>query len=151
MRPIQKCFGDYKSLSCEVCYADVLRRSVHDHMGLGISPSRDESFRKLARCCKGQCDESLRRQPAANGYVTRWEDIGDLVNPIFFLKNRLTYMNASMPNEEIYLGSASPAAPRRAPHGARQTPSRRTPSRAGLISPIRPPCCWPLGANPRVV
>ena len=38
--------------------------------------------------------------------MTRWQDIGDLVNPIFFLKNMLTYMNILHAHKDTYSAEA---------------------------------------------
>jgi hypothetical protein len=56
--------------------------------------------------CKGDCDKTLERRLVAQGYLSRWEDIGDLINPIFFLKNMLTYMNSLYAREDEYSPNA---------------------------------------------
>jgi hypothetical protein len=49
-------------------------------------------YEKLFVVCK-ECDHHLQERLRAQGYTTSWEEVGDLFNPILFLKNMLTYMN----------------------------------------------------------
>ncbi len=106
MRPIQSFFGNYQDMRCEVCDVDVLARSVREPSQaiLVWASPRDnhKRFESLHVVCKGDCDKTLERRLLAQGYLTRWEDIGDLVNPIFFLKNMLTYMNGLHAREDEY-------------------------------------------------
>ena len=99
LRPIQTIFSDYEPLNCEVCDRDVLLASftkrysaiiVHAQKMGEQYPAPIES---VYVCCKGDCDDRLQTRLATQGYTTAWEDIGDLLNPLFFIKNMMTYMN----------------------------------------------------------
>ena len=99
LRPIQTIFSEYEPLNCEVCDRDVLLASfahqysaivVHGQKMDGQYPPAVESVHV---CCKGDCDDRLRERLATQGCITAWEDIGDLLNPLFFVKNMMTYMN----------------------------------------------------------
>lgn len=99
LRPIQTIFSEYEPLNCEICDRDVLLESftkpysaivVHAQKEGEEYPSPIDSVHV---CCKGGCDEKLQKQLIIQGYATQWEDIGDLLNPLFFMKNMMTYMN----------------------------------------------------------
>jgi hypothetical protein len=97
MRPIQKFFGNYNSLTCEVCGTDILARSVREpfNANLVVAHPKEQAddIESLHIVCKGPCDKTIERRLFSQGFTTTWEDIGDLVSPIFFLKNMMSYMN----------------------------------------------------------
>jgi hypothetical protein len=97
LRPIQRLFGSIVNLTCDVCGADILTRSVADSANAVIvwetSLNSFPKYRDLHVCCKGRCDQEMERRAERRGYTTQWEDIEDLLNPILFLKNTLSYMN----------------------------------------------------------
>jgi hypothetical protein len=109
MRPIQKFFGSYHDMRCDVCDTDVLARSVSEPFQAMLvwAYPRDNLKRleSLHVVCKGDCDEALERSLRARGFLTRWDDIGDLVNPIYFLKDMLAYMDALHTREAEYSAS----------------------------------------------
>ena len=43
--------------------------------------------------CKGACDRELQERLRARGAMSAWQDIGDLTNPVFYLKNMMGYIN----------------------------------------------------------
>ena len=99
LRPIQTIFSEYEPLNCEICEQDVLLTSftkqysaiiVHAQKTGEQYPAPIESVHV---CCKGDCDDRLEKRLATQGYTTTWEDIEDLLNPLFFIKNMMTYMN----------------------------------------------------------
>ena len=99
LRPIQTIFAEYLPLNCEICGKDVLLTSftkqysaivVHaQKMGQPYPPP----IESVHVCCKGDCDRTITIRLRNQGYMTAWEDIGDLLNPLGFLKNMITYMN----------------------------------------------------------
>lgn len=97
MRPIQKFFGEYSGLKCEVCSNDTLARSVREPFSanlVSVHPrDKHDHIESVHIVCKGSCDRSFQDRMFKNGYITSWEDIGDLVNPILYLKNMMSYMN----------------------------------------------------------
>ena len=60
-------------------------------------------------CCKGKCDKTLEGRLSAYGYTTGWEDVGDLLNPLYFLKNILTYTNQLYAGDQKYSKEAHAA------------------------------------------
>lgn len=97
MRPLQKLIGDYLPLECEICGKDVLLASIERPYGANIawSYSRENHRHYLDAhiVCKGNCDRELEERLWAQGQMSGWEDIGDLTNPLFFLRNLMTYTN----------------------------------------------------------
>jgi hypothetical protein len=97
IRPIQQLLGELVELRCDECGADILTRSVRDRARANLVwaiPIRgDSEYRELFVVCKGQCDHDLQEKLRARGCTSGWEEIDDLMNPLLFLKNVLTYMN----------------------------------------------------------
>ena len=118
LRPIQIIFSDYEPLRCELCDRDVLLASFPDPYSANIlfAHKMKEQYpapiESVHVCCKGNCDDKLQGRLRTNGYMTRWEDIGDLVNPLYFLKNLLTYMNQLYSGERKYSEEAHDAVKR---------------------------------------
>ena len=120
MRPIQTFLSKRVELNCEICGKDLLASSVTDpYSGILVwaAPrTGDDKYHSLHLSCKGQCDRRLEARLAQQGYTTHWEDIGDLCNPIIYLKNMMTYMNmlkadasrfsdeAHQKMKEVYIG-----------------------------------------------
>ncbi|MDR6290649.1 MULTISPECIES: hypothetical protein [Inquilinus] len=116
MRPIQKLFGEYKDLRCEVCDKDILILSVRTPYTANIVFAKDSaSFREKTKkkkvqsvhiVCKGDCDRLLQSRLSAQGFYTGWQDISDLANPLFYLENVLSYMNILHDRKEDYTEDA---------------------------------------------
>lgn len=102
LRPIQTIFAKYEPLRCEICDKDVLFESFTEPYSAIIVHAKalDDKVKHPAPiesvhvCCKGACDTTLQTWLFARKFTTAWEDIGDLLNPLFFLKNMISYMNA---------------------------------------------------------
>ncbi len=99
LKPIQQFADEYIDLPCEICNKDWIKEIMKENMG-GIYvmaiPEADEKFdttEDVLVVCKGECDTVLSQRLQAQGYTTGWKDIGDLCNPILFLRNILTYTN----------------------------------------------------------
>ncbi|MDR3522061.1 MAG: hypothetical protein P4L54_10670 [Acidocella sp.] len=110
IRPIQKLFGQYKGMHCEICGVDVLKRSAREYADAilvwAMPKSKPNHYEKLFISCKGQCDTTLQGRLGANGFMTSWEEIQDLTNPALYLKNFLTYMNALHSRHDTYSDEA---------------------------------------------
>ncbi len=106
IRPIQKLFGQYRGMHCEICQADVLERSARGHADAILVWAMPKwnpcHFEKLFIACKGDCDAKLQARLGANGFTTSWEEIQDLTNPALYLKNFLTYMNSLHLRHDTY-------------------------------------------------
>lgn len=112
LRPIQTIFAEYEPLKCEICDKDVLLDSfakpysaiVAHAQRIGADyPAPIESVHVV---CKSDCDRELQARLKARGYMTAWQDIGDLLNPLFFLKNMISYMNQLHEGERKYSDEA---------------------------------------------
>lgn len=110
MRPIQKFFGKYEDILCDVCGTDALAKSVrtpyYSNLVLASPINNHRRYESLHVVCKGDCDQKLQALLYKKGFITQWEDIGDLVNPILFLKNMLTYMNILHDREKEFSAEA---------------------------------------------
>ena len=96
MRPIQNFFGHYSGLECDICGKDVLTASIAEPFSANLVWScavETEAYTKLYVACKGECDHRISERIHRSGNVTHWEDIGDLCNPILYIKNAMAYMN----------------------------------------------------------
>jgi hypothetical protein len=83
---------------CEICQADVLERSARGHADAvlvwGMPKGKPTHYEMLFVACKGDCDAKLQARLGKQGFTTSWEEMQDLTNPVLYLKNVLTYMNA---------------------------------------------------------
>lgn len=113
LKPIQQLFDEYIPLNCEICGRDVLQNSLSDPSsaivatavpikGSGETPS-------VHVVCKGKCDEALQSRLYKKGYMTGWEDVTDLLNPMGYLKNFIAYMNILHSSEPKYSKKAHEA------------------------------------------
>ncbi|WP_132254377.1 restriction endonuclease [Methylobacterium segetis] len=100
VRPIQKFFGDYAEIRCDICSKDVLSLSVSEPFSANLvwgitrqKPRAKQEYKYLMVGCKGGCDRALSDQVHAEGLLDAWEDIGDLCNPLIYMKNICSYTN----------------------------------------------------------
>lgn len=99
-RPIQQLVDKYVELKCEICGCDWVKEiALHPEMGIIVQtePVNQKDFKEIEDVfvvCKGMCDKKLEDMLYKKGYITQWEDIENLCNPLGFLKNFLGYMNA---------------------------------------------------------
>lgn len=110
MRPLQKLMGDYVPLQCDVCGKDVLLASIQEPYGanIALSFSKDDYNHYLDAhvVCKGECDDKLEASLWKQGHLSSWEDIGDLTNPVIFLRNIITYTNQLQRRRQTYSDQA---------------------------------------------
>ncbi len=98
-RPIQKLIDKHVELKCEICGCDWVKEiALRPEMGivlqtLPMNKDDNKEIEDVFVVCKGNCDRQLEKALQKKGFITQWEDIGDLCNPLGFLKNCLTYMN----------------------------------------------------------
>ncbi|MFT3808379.1 MAG: hypothetical protein QM698_00515 [Micropepsaceae bacterium] len=96
-RPIQKLFDKYEPIECANCGVDLLLKSVTDpYSGIlvvAMGYEADAQIENVYVCCKGDCDRALAAVERSRDRMTAWEDIGDLVCPLGFIRNVLAYAN----------------------------------------------------------
>jgi hypothetical protein len=106
MRPIHALLGKRVELKCDMCGADLLERSVLAPFSANLVWSTSTTFptkyEQLFVVCKGECDRKLQDRLQSQGLMTSWEDVGDLCNPILYLKNILTYTNMLRDNPQQF-------------------------------------------------
>ena len=108
LRPIQTILSEYEALQCDVCDKDVLSASFEkQHSAIIVYASKSAveypaPIESIHVCCKGNCDRILEDRLSSCGYTTGWQDIGDLLNPLYFLKDILTYTNQLYKGDQKY-------------------------------------------------
>ena len=104
LKPIQKITNEYVPLICEACEKDILKNSVIDPYAAIVLFATERSPGKIRKSihisCKGACTTEVERRLELQGLTTGWQDIGDLVNPVSYLKFYLSYMNQIRTNPE---------------------------------------------------
>lgn len=106
LRPIQKITDEYVPLICGSCERDVLKLSVlklyHANVLFASDRNGNGVKQSVNIACKGQCTTDVETTLRGKGLTTGWEDIGDLINPVSYLKFYLTYMNQLKSNSAKY-------------------------------------------------
>lgn len=102
LRPINNLHDKYLPLNCEICGKDLLKllyensesgnvvfvEDIPQNDGIDISkPLYD--YNDIFWVCKKKCDSKLVKRLRSRNQYTRWDDIGDLVSPDYFLKSFL--------------------------------------------------------------
>src|SRR5574337_1222337 len=102
VKPLHLIIDEYLPLNCEHCGKDLLEELDHKEYGAIVSfarelPSRaDDPYfvHDMFWTCKGECDRAVKEMAQARYRVhTGWEDISDLVIPVWYLRWVLTTMN----------------------------------------------------------
>ena len=111
LRPIQSWLGEYHPLTCEICDKDLLKESItKPFSGILVWGERwdldDAPIEFAGAVCKGDCDRDLRARLNDRKIMTKWEDVGDLVNPAIFMKHMMGQMNTARSNKEKYTDEA---------------------------------------------
>jgi Restriction endonuclease len=109
MRPLQNYVN--VELICKICDKDLLKDSVLNPYGGIVVHVTEKSENRVTvsvcTVCKGECDRKLGKRADAEGHdAIFWEDIGDLCNPVFFMKNMLSYMNVIYKDNTKYTEEA---------------------------------------------
>lgn len=106
VRPLHQIVSEYVPLECKVCEKDLLLALYdEEYKGLVAYVRRMESYEENNKdsdsieeiywACKGSCDRVLQHELARDRKVTSWEDISDLVIPIYFLRFILNIQNTN--------------------------------------------------------
>ena len=111
MKPVQLIVDEYLPLECGHCGKDLLQEKDLGLTLIGFVEDFDEKEGKkkvkdIYWAHKGECDRVLRYSAQAKGYMTGWNDIADLVAPIFFVKFILSIINRLRDGKDVYTDMA---------------------------------------------
>lgn len=103
-------FAEAPSLQCAACQKELLGDAPSGILVFWKTySSTDAKFKRktehLYCCCKGKCDDVLRRKYGTPGLIDSWEDLPDLIIPIAYLRMAVALLN-ELESGETY----SPAA-----------------------------------------
>ena len=87
-----KLFNDQKSLRCTHCEKDLFE-SPGKSIIVFIEGVGTKEIIDIYPCCKGECDEVLRRNRQQDGYIDGWKDLTDYMNPVLYLKQVMAIIN----------------------------------------------------------
>ena len=89
-------FDEIEPIKCAVCGKNLL-----DDIGMSMVQIRTNNNDKITGfipCCKGECDEKLKRSMKKNEY-DGWKDVKEFVNPFLFIKHMMSVMNSMFDGE----------------------------------------------------
>lgn len=108
-------FEEYTPLQCNCCKKDLL---TEDAMQLSIivfveNPKFAEEYdynkskyEDIYFACKGNCDQKLESYYERQGYITKWEDIADIMIPNHYLAWNMAVLNRVRSGEDVYSDQA---------------------------------------------
>jgi hypothetical protein len=115
VRPLHQLVSEYIPLECKVCDKDLLVALYdEEYKGLVAFVRRMRSYEEhddqiepdvieeIYWACKGSCDRLLQHELKRERKVTTWDDISDLVIPIYFLKFVLNTQNAIRSGSKVF-------------------------------------------------
>lgn len=120
IKPLHLIFDKYLSLECKECSTDLLKRIYEArYAGLIGMVYKTQTFKNkkgkedyinvyedIYWACKGDCDMKIENKLTAQGKVSGWEDIDDLVIPAHFLNWFLSIMNTIESGETKFTSNA---------------------------------------------
>lgn len=110
--PLRLVEDEYVPLKCYACGKDLLETMYkHQYSGIVVflQDYTDETqpiIREVYWCCKGGCDRSLQLQRSAPNHITGWEDMDDLIIPVYFLDWVFTHFNTLRSGKDRYTDDA---------------------------------------------
>lgn len=110
--PPRDILGKYEPLNCAYCGKDLLTTSYEDprkSIIVFIRNTEDPNkniFTDVYWCCKGNCDRQLRKLKEDDNHRTGWDDIDDLMIPIYFLHWLFGVMNLLWNNDDKFTEEA---------------------------------------------
>lgn len=111
-KPLHILMDEYVPLPCRVCHKDLLdelnRAQYTANVILGRREQQDGGsvVETFDWCCKGDCNDILDARLQKRGLTTGWEDISDLVIPVWYLKWIMATLNRMRSGLETYSNSA---------------------------------------------
>jgi hypothetical protein len=105
--PLRLVADEYIPLNCKHCGKDLLDtmyEKPYEGIVVFLVDDIDEEkpmYREVYWCCKGDCDRELRKD-----HVTQWEDIGDLIIPIYFLDWIFSHFNGLRSGDNVFSDKA---------------------------------------------
>jgi hypothetical protein len=112
-RPRHLLLSEYVPLKCHTCGIDLIeeldRKEYSALVGFGRRPNDGDGpthIEEVYWACKGPCDEAIERRLHQKGLVAGWEDISDLVIPVWYLRWFLTIMNRMRDGRDVYSDDA---------------------------------------------
>lgn len=109
IKPLHLVVDKYKPLICDHCGKDLLLSLFKEEYKALIAFVKHYDKDKNIECiedvycaCKGDCDKALNERAKAQGYITGWRDLSDLVIPMEFLRFVFAIMNRLRDSHDIY-------------------------------------------------
>ncbi len=94
-----KVFADEPSLPCAYCGKELLQPKPHGIVVVWTSTTQLPDNKTAKRteeiywCCRGACDDMLRKRTRREGWFDGWEDISDLTIPTLYIRWIMTTYN----------------------------------------------------------
>jgi hypothetical protein len=108
VKPLHLVLDKYTPLECKVCGKDLLMELfVKHHCGNIVHSYEDKPggsmhYRAVYVVCKGKCDKEAEQQQVAQGRMTGWADLDDMVMPNEFLRYMFATMNRIRAGNDTY-------------------------------------------------
>lgn len=108
VKPLHLLFDEYLALECEICERDLLQDAdrYSSNVIFASKVDRPQEVHGFFWVCKGNCDHRLSELLRARSFITSWEDIGDLVIPMWYLKWIVSGLNARQSRQVEFSGTA---------------------------------------------
>lgn len=105
IKPRHQIFSQWLDLKCDCCHKDLLDlNTLSLYQGLIMFVVDQKNFiHDIHFACKGDCNNTLEDKIFKQyGYITKWEDISDLIMPAWYLNFVLGIINEIHNKEVIY-------------------------------------------------
>jgi hypothetical protein len=110
--PLRLVEDSYVPLKCQACGKDILE-TMYEKPYNGIVVFLEDrtdfynpKYVEVYWCCKGECDRKLRVAKESSNRITGWEDIGDLIIPVYFLDWIFSHFNGLRNSENLFSDEA---------------------------------------------
>ncbi len=110
--PIRLVEDSYIPLKCQSCGKDLLY-TMYERPYNGIVVFLEDAtnedkpiFVEVYWCCKGACDRKLRATKESVNRITAWEDMGDLIIPVYFLDWIFSHFNGLRKSDNTFSDEA---------------------------------------------
>jgi hypothetical protein len=112
LNPLTLVDKNYIPLNCQACGKDLLEemyKSQYNGIVVFLENYSNEDVpitEEVYWCCKGDCDHKLRVLKESDKRATGWEDLGDLIIPIYFLNWIFANLNGLRSGRDHFTNSA---------------------------------------------